>query len=61
MEEHDIVILKEDLKDVPQYTEGTIIHIYNDIVCEVEFEVGEEIILKTLSFLDIELAPKPNL
>lgn len=36
-EEHDTVVSTEEIKNIPVGTNGTIVHLYNDDVFEVEF------------------------
>lgn len=46
--EHDIVVSKFELNDVPKNTNGTIVHIYSDFAYVVEFLVNNKSIVKTV-------------
>lgn len=59
MEELDVVRLREDHEKIKRGTTGTIVLIYDDKNCEVEFfdEAGDTIDVLTTPFKKLDLIP----
>lgn len=47
--EHDIVKTKEQIGYIPKNATGTVVHVYNEEVVEVEFDVLGSIAVETVS------------
>ena len=54
MIELDFVILKEDYKEISKWTKGTIVLLYDDKNCEVEF------FDKDGDTIDVDMTPSKN-
>lgn len=56
IKEHDMVVLSEDVENIPKGSKGCVVHIYpQNKAYVVEFNVGDETILKTVPISKIQL------
>ena len=52
IKEHDIISLTTSVEGIPEGTRGTVVHVYNEKIFEVEFSESKVI---TLSIKEIKL------